>query len=133
MGMRLTGNGSVAFCFACAEHEKANYYMTIKTPQQGEAAEALLLDARQLYADINHAHKAGLKKLADSEDKEVRAFSTLAQLHWKSLQTVMERQNDLNRINREQAGIVHGYAVDLDAARSEVGRRLACLKDAGTD
>lgn len=31
---------------------------------------------------------------------------------------------------RKQAGIVHQYAIDFDAARNEIRGRLACLRDA---
>ncbi len=104
--------------------------MTIENTPDGDAAEAMLSDAKRHFENINQAHQDGLDKLADSADRDVRAYSSLAQLHWKAMQSVLERQHELNRINREKAGIVHGYALDLDAARTEVGRRLACLKDA---
>ncbi|MEM1128931.1 MAG: hypothetical protein AAGH83_00260 [Pseudomonadota bacterium] len=34
---------------------------------------------------------------------------------------------------RKDAGIVNGYAIDFDAARFEIGRRLACLRAAGSE
>ncbi|QYK39915.1 MAG: hypothetical protein KF887_10570 [Paracoccaceae bacterium] len=46
---------------------------------------------------------------------------------------VQEERARVEKLRRQAAGIVHGYAIDMDAARNEVGRRLACLRDAGGD
>jgi len=47
---------------------------------------------------------------------------------WKM--AVLER-NRVADERRKTAGVVGSYAVDFDAARAEIGRRLACLRDAG--
>jgi soluble cytochrome b562 len=46
---------------------------------------------------------------------------------------VQEERARVEKLRRQAAGIVHGYAIDMDAARDEVGRRLARLRDAGGD
>jgi hypothetical protein len=48
-----------------------------------------------------------------------------------ALQTALQERERLEQKARSDAGIVNDYAVDFDAARSEIGRRLACLRGAG--
>jgi len=102
--------------------------MTIDTPQGESRAEELLRSARRHYADISGALEEALNRLSDSDDKELRAFSTTAQMHWKSLLNVHEREVELEKRDRDRAGIAQNYAIDLDAARLEVGSRLARLR-----
>lgn len=104
--------------------------MTEKTLFGESRSDELIQNARQHYADITAAIQTALGRIADSEDKEMRAFSSAVQTHWKSLLSVHDREVELEKRDRERAGIVEGYAIDLDAARFEVGRRLACLRAA---
>lgn len=47
------------------------------------------------------------------------------------LQMVLEERAKVAKIDKREAGVAYDYALDFDAARSEIGRRLACLRDAG--
>jgi len=105
--------------------------MTADTPQGESRSKDLLGNARRHYADITEALESALGQLATSDDKALRAFSTTAQTHWKSLLSLHEREVELEKRDLERAGIVEGYAIDLARARSEVGRRIACLRAAG--
>ncbi|MCT8329234.1 hypothetical protein [Albidovulum sediminis] len=49
----------------------------------------------------------------------------------KALALFLEERNRIAKLSKEQAGVVHDYALDFDAARIEIGRRLARLRDAG--
>jgi hypothetical protein len=48
-----------------------------------------------------------------------------------ALQTVMLERNNLEKLRRQGAGAVGARSIDFDAARDEIGRRLACLRNAG--
>ncbi|MCV2868525.1 hypothetical protein OEW28_07780 [Defluviimonas sp. WL0002] len=50
----------------------------------------------------------------------------------KALTLFLEENNRIAKLSKEQAGVVHDYALDFDAARNEIGRRLARLRDAGS-
>jgi len=102
--------------------------MKIKQPHGDAQSDELLLKARRHYADISCALEHALTQLDQCDDKERRAFSASVQTHWKSFLNVYEREVDLEKRDREHAGIVLGYAIDLEAARTEVERRLACLR-----
>jgi len=47
-------------------------------------------------------------------------------------QMVMDERTRVDKLRKQVAGVVHGHALDFDGARDEIGRRLACLRDAGT-
>ncbi len=44
---------------------------------------------------------------------------------------LMQERNRVDKYRKDIAGGVGGGALDLDAARDEIGRRLACLRRAG--
>lgn len=94
------------------------------------AAEAILRKAKAQYRDISDRLSQLRPEIFANDDKAMRDYLGVVQTHWKALQTVLDKETDLEKSDRERAGIAHGYAIDLDAARSEVGRRLACLKNA---
>jgi hypothetical protein len=48
-----------------------------------------------------------------------------------ALHLVLEERAKVAKLSKDDAGVVYDYALDLDAARDEVCRRLACLRDAG--
>ena len=49
----------------------------------------------------------------------------------EAIQLLMWERNKVDKLRKDIAGGVGGGALDLDAARDEVGRRLACLRRAG--
>lgn len=48
-----------------------------------------------------------------------------------SIQLLNEERNRVEKYTRQIAGAAGGGALDLGAARDEIGRRLACLRAAG--
>jgi hypothetical protein len=46
-------------------------------------------------------------------------------------QTFMDERTRVDKLRQQTAGVVRGHALDFAAARDEIGRRLACLRDAG--
>ena len=105
--------------------------MTSIPSREGSRSEELLRNARRHYAEITDALEMALQRINQSDDKEMRAFSSAVQAHWRSYLNVHEREVELEKRDRERSGIVESYAIDLGAARAEVGRRLARLRDAG--
>ena len=60
-----------------------------------------------------------VKKSADTMVSFIRLF--------------MEERNKVDKLRKSVAGAVGAGALDFAAARDEIGRRLACLRDAGAD
>lgn len=99
----------------------------------GTSSEELLQRAQAHYAEISTALLANAEKLKTSSDTDARRIGDLVRDHWKAFQSTLDLEINLEKRNREQAGISNGYALDLAAAGAEVGRRLACLKTAAGD
>ena len=82
--------------------------------------EQLLEMSNALIALQERVRHGELEALKDS------AKLTVEIRHW--LKMALETEQRCEDRRREQQGIVNGYALDLDAARTEVGCRLARLR-----
>ena len=54
----------------------------------------------------------------------VRDLKTLFQM-------IMDERTRVGKLRKQVAGVVDGHTLDFDGARDEIGRRVACLRDAG--
>jgi precorrin-6x reductase len=72
---------------------------------------------------------ATLKALETRADATAEIKAQATDLR-KAIQTVFEERHRLDRILEKNAGEHGGTGYDLDAARSEIGRRLARLRAA---
>ncbi|TDL79593.1 hypothetical protein E2L08_09590 [Palleronia sediminis] len=61
-------------------------------------------------------------------ESELRGLSEALR---RAVQTMFTERERLDALRRKQAGIAHDYAMDFEAARAEIGRRLARLRAAG--
>ena len=105
--------------------------MNIMTPEGESRAETMLRRAHGQYARLSVLLDEAQNRLQeDLEGADPKEISALISSHFKSFQSTFELEVKLEKCIQERAGIVNGYAVDLDAARTEIGRRLACLKNA---
>ena len=107
--------------------------MTMIYPTLGDGnSEEVFSEAQQTF----HRATRALNKLVDQLDvgeltNGGEAGRLLKELK-QALQTALQERERLEQKARTDAGIVSDYAVDFDAARSEIGRRLACLRAAGS-
>lgn len=82
------------------------------------------LAVMELYRTID-AIRAG-------EFTEVRAAQTAIRDLRATAVQVLEERGKVDKLRKQIAGHVGaGGALDLDEARAEIGRRLACLRNAG--
>lgn len=63
----------------------------------------------------------------DGSERALRAVRDLQ----AALAVLVDERVKIDRLRNETAGVVGERALDLDAARAEIGRRLARLRDAG--
>lgn len=107
--------------------------MTIHTPvtqgglSRDEAAEALELF--DLASEI-------LRRLLDearggASDSTAREMATYTKDISGALKTLITERQHVEKLRRDAGELAGGRDFDLDAARDEIGRRLACLRDAG--
>jgi len=134
VGKRNGRNAGPLFIFLVQSMgRRLGEFMTTETPDGGSRAEEILGRARRHHAEIGSVLEQALMRMKQGEEADMRAFSATIQAYWKSLQTVLEREIELEKRAFEQGERLRGGALDLEAARAEVGRRLACLKAARGD
>jgi len=106
--------------------------MVLITPDEGptglttsiNALERQLADMREELEELYLRIKAGdLTELKNA----TKATGEIRQ--W--LKIAIEAETQLARRTKEERGIVHGYALDFDAARTQIGCRLDRLRRSG--
>ncbi|MFN3823615.1 MAG: hypothetical protein ACK4RN_06515 [Pseudorhodobacter sp.] len=95
---------------------------------EGIFSQAALVLGRMVLALDGPEAEAGQEAQAKSALQAVRDFRMAYQI-------AMEERTRVDKLRRQvagQAGLGAGSGVDLDAARDEIGRRLARLRDTGS-
>ncbi|WP_143413135.1 hypothetical protein [Haematobacter genomosp. 1] len=65
------------------------------------------------------------------EDGRVKEANSYVRELGKIVLAVITEREKIDKLRRQETGGTGGGALDLDAARDEIGRRLARLRDAG--
>ncbi|MDQ1847783.1 hypothetical protein Q9299_05725 [Gemmobacter fulvus] len=96
--------------------------------------EALLKASEELYREVALELVQATQKLRDGELGEVKAAVQAVKDLRAAFQLVMDERTRVDKLRKQVAGVVGGQAGELDfaAARDEIGRRLARLRDAGS-
>ena len=71
------------------------------------------------------------RKLRAGDMGELKDAAAMARSLRNATQQMLEERNKVDKLRKEIAGGVGDGCFDLDAARDEIGRRLACLRNAG--
>lgn len=100
---------------------------------QGQQPIDLLAFTEHHFAEAALALAQMVEAAKHSRFDDVRTAQAVVRDMKAAYQLAMEERNRVDKLRKQAAGIVHGYAIDMDAARDEVGRRLARLRDAGGD
>ncbi len=100
--------------------------LTAEAPSPG----SLISGTEELYREIAGEVLAALGKIRSGEWDAKGLTSTVRDMR-AFLQLVLEERVKVAKLAKQDAGIAYDYALDFEAARSEIGRRLACLRDAG--
>lgn len=90
----------------------------------------LLEETEELYRDIAGELALAMKGVRQGEMKDAKAAAQAVKDLRTAFQMVMEERARVEKLRRQVAGVGAGSELDLDAARAEIGRRLACLRDA---
>ena len=114
--------------------------MTLNTPVEENGPRTdVLSEAMQLYTLTAEIFADGLNEMraakdADKRQKVAKDLAGLTRDYRQSLQSVLNERATIDKLRRDHArarGDAGPGELDLDAARDEIGRRLACLGDAG--
>jgi len=105
--------------------------MTSDLPSDKPLPVDLLEATEDLYRQAAEDLVQAQRKLRQGSVDEVKAATQAVKDLKAAFQLVMDERTRIEKLRKQVAGVVHGYAIDFDAARAEIGRRLACLRDAG--
>jgi len=84
---------------------------------------------RSYAAELNRLRE----KIEAGETGELRESARLVRELRAATQMVLEERSKVDKLRKDAGGRAGAGALDLDAARDEIGRRLACLRRAGAD
>lgn len=94
--------------------------------------EALLRASEELYRDIALELAQATQRLREGELGEVKAAVKAVKDLREAFQIVMDERTRVDKLRKQVAGVAGGAGeLDFAAARAEIGRRLARLRDAG--
>lgn len=105
------------------------------SPPEGPIEAETVMDVVSIADDLFHSFASDLTRLrlriqaGDGED--IKESAKLVRDLRAATQLVLEERNRVDKLRKEAAGSVGAGTLDLDAARDEIGRRLARLRHAG--
>jgi hypothetical protein len=105
--------------------------MSFDSIEQAPRSEELLQTARDHFARMRQVLAGLLNRIEQGDARAVAELDGCRMQLAKSLNNAIEQEAKLEALcNARAAGRAAGE-LDLDAARAEIGRRLACLRAAG--
>lgn len=106
--------------------------MTILKPRPEIDADDCLSVAERLFVRAIRALSEICEKLERHELEELPALKSAVPEAMQATKVLLQERNRVFELHKKKSGIVHDFVLDFDAARSEIGRRLARIRDAGS-
>jgi hypothetical protein len=98
----------------------------------GPSADEILRATEKIYGITMMELERTIDALSAGEFNEVKAAQTAIRDLRATALVVLQERGKVDQLRKQIAGHVGaGGALDLDEARAEIGRRLACLRSAG--
>ena len=106
--------------------------MTVRFTGDAPTAEELLGATETFYELTVMELQRTISAIRAGEFNEVKAAQTAIRDLRATAVQVLEERGKVDKLRKQIAGHVGaGGALDLESARAEIGRRLACLRNAG--
>ena len=106
--------------------------MTIQTRVQADACpESAVSGAWELYTTAAEIFTLLLREVKEERKDNVRELMTYTRDLKDALKLVLNERAAIDKLRKDYGGLGGDRALDFDAARDEIGRRLARLRDAG--
>ena len=99
-------------------------------PYEPEPAVDVVTIADELFHSFASDLTRLRRRIQAGEVEELKDSVKLVRDLRAATQLVLEERNRVDKLRKDIAGNVGAGALDLDAARDEIGRRLACLRRA---
>ncbi|MGL6209612.1 MAG: hypothetical protein ACRC14_07270 [Paracoccaceae bacterium] len=97
----------------------------------GDGPPVLLAASEHLLKDAAEDLASALASFREGNLAEAKTAMLAVRDLKQAFHTLMEERTRVEKLRKHVAGDVGTGSLDLDAARDEIGRRLACLRDAG--
>lgn len=107
--------------------------MTMNESGPKAGPDAVLDQARAQFAMMREALSALIARIRVGDGSDEKLIETALRAYSKSFQTTLDLEVDLEKRIKARSGAADTYAIDLDAARHEVRRRLAGLRGTAGD
>ncbi len=105
--------------------------MTMVFSVGDETPRDLVAATEDMFREAAEEFYLALRKVRGGESGEVKAAMAAVKDLKAAFQLAMEERTRVDRLRKQVGGAEGGQCLDFDAARDEIGRRLACLRDAG--
>ncbi len=90
----------------------------------------LTAETENLYQEAAKELIRAINAIRDGETDQIPSAKAAVRDLKQIFLTVMEERNKVEKLRKQVAGSVGAGTLDLHAARDEIGRRLALLRDA---
>ncbi|MFV0292835.1 MAG: permease [Paracoccus sp. (in: a-proteobacteria)] len=100
-------------------------------PFEPQSAMETIEIASGVFRDVAEDMERLRRKLQAGEMGELKDAAAMARSLRNATQQMLEERNRVDKLRKEIAGSIGEGCFDLEAARDEIGRRLACLRRAG--
>ena len=106
--------------------------MALHTPaDENGHPEVALSGAWELYTTAAEIFTLLLREVKEERKDNARELMTYTRDIKDALKLVLNERAAVDKIRKDYGGLAGDRDLDFDAARDEIGRRLACLRDAG--
>lgn len=105
--------------------------MNMEISPEGVPFTDMLTEAEALYRETAEDLIQVIRRVRRGDLDEAKAAVQAVRDLKLALQLVTEERARVEKLGKQVAGAVGGAGLDIDAARAEIGRRLACLREAG--
>ena len=99
--------------------------------QEADGSAAMVADAFEKFERASRALNEMIRKLEDGDFSEAGEAKKIVAALDAASDIALKARFKLDERNKQRAGIAHDFAIDFEAAKSEIGRRLACLRRSG--
>ncbi|MFM7335254.1 MAG: hypothetical protein ACKO2N_13915 [Tabrizicola sp.] len=124
--------GRFFISFVRGQHEGVRDWMTVRFTGDVTGPEDVLGVTERLYEDAVIELERTMKALKAGEFNEVKSAQDAIRALRATALAVLQERGKVDQLRKQIAGHVGaGGALDLESARAEIGRRLACLRHAG--
>jgi hypothetical protein len=107
--------------------------MTIDISTGDEVPTDLLANAEDWLRDVAKNLAGAVQAIKAGQFAELKDATTSIRDLRLAVSMVNDERNRVEKFRKQVTGDIATGELDLDAARVEIGRRLACLRDAGGD